>query len=190
MTFRTEIIGEDVLRAALRQLAERATDARPAMESVSQALLRETERIFDREGKGVGLARDWPALSEVTKHQRALAQSRGRQYGKNGKELASYANAKSGVMKILQVSGKLAASIQPVANAHEAGLTTNRVYAGTMFFGAKKGQFGRDRRNHPLPWGDIPGRVFFPVKAEGNDFALTGTAERSVLEILERYLEP
>lgn len=190
MSAKLEMKGADVLQATWRRLAERAGDAEPAMRSVSMALLKETERIFEREGKGVGFDQPWAPLSEVTKHRRALAQAGGKQYGKKGKESARYSAAKSGAMKMLQVSGKLASSIQPVSNSHEAGLTTNRKYAATMFFGAKKGQFGTDSRNHPIPWGDIPPRPFMPVKISGSDYALTEPAQRSVLEILERYLEP
>jgi len=190
---KVQFVGMEAVQAALRQVAQRAGDATPAMQSVSLALLRESERIFAAEGKGVGLDRDWAPLSEVTKRRRMDSALAGKRvYGKNGKELKSYSRAKAaaGLMKILQVSGKLAASVQPVSNAHEAGLTTNRKYAATMFFGAKQGQFGRDSRNHPVPWGDIPGRPFLPVRMSGSDFSLTAPAERSVLEILGHYLDP
>ncbi|MEX3628753.1 MAG: phage virion morphogenesis protein [Burkholderia sp.] len=190
MTLKTEIIGEDRLRATLQRLADRAGHAAPAMAGIAAELLRQTERVFEKEGRGVGLDHDWADLSEVTKHRRALMQSGGRQFGKNGRELKRYARARTGPMKILQVTGTLAKSIQPVSNAHEAGLSTNLAYAATMFFGAKKGQFGHDSRNHPIPWGDIPARPFLPVRTEGSGFKLSNPAERSVIEILERYLEP
>ncbi|MEX3556612.1 MAG: hypothetical protein VB131_08845, partial [Burkholderia gladioli] len=128
---------------------------------------------------------------EVTKHRRALAAAGGRQFGKNGKEIKGYSQATAaGGMKILQQSGKLAASVQPMSNAREAGLTTNRKYATTMFFGAKKGQFGRDGRNHPIPWGDIPARRFFPVRGPENDYRLTEPTEHAVIENLTDYLTP
>ncbi|MBN3779957.1 phage virion morphogenesis protein [Burkholderia sp. Ac-20345] len=189
-SLKTEIVGVQQLRAVLNRVAEHASNAAPAMAGVAAEMLRQTEEIFAKEGRNVGLDHDWADLSDVTKHRRALAQSGGRQYGKNGRELKRYARALAGPMKILQVSGRLAASIQPTSNSHEAGLTTNLAYAATMFYGAKKGQFGTDRRNHPVPWGDIPGRPFFPVRAAGSGFRLTNQAERSVIEILEHYLDP
>lgn len=185
-----KITGEQQLQAALRRVAESMEDASPAMQAVSLVLLRESERIFARQGKGVGLDADWAPLSEVTKHQRALAQSGGRQYGKSGKQLARYTAAKGGLMTILQRSGKLAASVTPVSTSHSAGITTNRRYAATMFFGAKQGQFGRDHRNHPLPWGDIPGRPFLPLRDVRGTPRLTDPAERSVIDVLMRHFAP
>lgn len=185
-----KITGEQQLQAALRRVAQSMEDASPAMRAVSLVLLRETERIFAREGKGVGLDRDWAPLSDVTKHQRALMQSGGRQFSKRGKQLARYTAAANGPMKILQRSGKLAASVTPASTSHTAGITANRKYAATMFFGAKQGQFGRDGRNHPIPWGDIPGRPFLPVRGLGGTPRLTESAERSVVEVLMRHFAP
>jgi phage gpG-like protein len=186
-----KIIGSSELDAALRRVASSMEDASPAMRAVSLVLLRESERIFAQEGRGVGLDQEWAPLSEVTKHRRALMQSGGRQYGKNGKQLPRYTSAAGGLMNILQVSGKLASSVTPTSSAHSAGLTTNRRYAATMFFGARQGQFGRDQRNHPLPWGDIPGRVFFPLRdIHSGGARLTEPAERSVLEVLMQHFVP
>lgn len=186
-----KLVGGATLEAALSRIASSMEDASPATRAISMVLLRETERIFEQEGKGVGLDEEWAPLSEVTQHQRALAQSGGRQYSKNGKELKHYSNAMAGTMKILQRSGKLAASMTPTSDAHSAGITSNRKYAATMFFGAKQGQFGRDRRNHPLPWGDIPGRVFLPLRdIRAGSVRLTESAERSVIEVLMRHLAP
>lgn len=139
MTLKIQIIGEDRLQAALQRLADRSSHAEPAMAGIAAELLRQTERIFEKEGKGVGLDHDWADLSETTKHRRALMQSGGRQFGKNGRELKRYTRARTGPMKMLQVSsGTLAKSIQPVSNAHEAGLSTNLIYAATMFFWRKE----------------------------------------------------
>lgn len=166
-----KITGKETLQAALNKVTGNIADASPAMRGVSMVLLKESERIFAREGKGVGLDEPWAPLSEVTKLRREQTQG-GR------------------TMKILQASGKLAASLTPTSTAHSAGLTTNRVYAATMFFGAKQGEFGRDRRNHPVPWGDIPGRVFLPVRDVRGTPRLTEPAERSVTAMLARHFAP
>lgn len=60
-------------------------------------------------------------------------------------------------------SGGLASSIQPHATNDEAVAGTNKVYAKTQHFGAKKGQFGRTKRGAPIPWGDIPARPFLKL---------------------------
>jgi phage gpG-like protein len=46
-------------------------------------------------------------------------------------------------------------------------VSSTMTYAATQQFGAKQGEFGRDKRNHPIPWGDIPARPFFPDPARG-----------------------
>ena len=86
--------------------------------------------------------------------------------------------------KMLQVTGKLAASIQPQSDATSAQVTTNDVRARTLHYGAKVGEFGRysqlrvrkyaegDYRRKagtvtgfPIPWGNIPGRPFMVIPA-------------------------
>jgi phage virion morphogenesis protein len=53
-------------------------------------------------------------------------------------------------------------------------------YAGVMQFGAAQGAFGKDSRNHPLPWGDIPARVWLGLSEDD---------ERNILDIAETFLE-
>ncbi|MEX3690124.1 hypothetical protein AB3X91_03715 [Paraburkholderia sp. BR14263] len=191
MSADVQFIGGDRLRQVLQQLADRGSNAEPAMRSVSMTLLRESERIFAAQGKGVGLDEEWQPLSEVTKHRRALGNTRsGRQYGKNGKELKSYTAARSGLMQILVNTNNLVRSLTPAHSSRDARVTTSVEYAATMFYGAKQGQFGRDRRNHPLPWGDIPARRFLPLRGTGSDLRLTEPAERAVIENLMDYLRP
>lgn len=36
-------------------------------------------------------------------------------------------------------------------------------HTSTQDLGAKQGAFGRDRRNHPIPWSDIPPRPFLGI---------------------------
>lgn len=43
---------------------------------------------------------------------------------------------------------------------------SNREYAATQHFGAKQGQFGRNKRNAPIPWGDIPARPIFGMSSD------------------------
>ena len=56
---------------------------------------------------------------------------------------------------------------------------TNVVYAATHQFGATRGAFGTTSRGNPIPWGDIPARLFLGVNPE---------TERSILDILRRHL--
>lgn len=169
MELKFRIVGGPQLQAALERVANNAHDASPAMRAISMVLLRESERIFAKEGRGVGLDQPWAPLSETTKKRRAAKSGAGR-------------------MKILQDTGKLVSSLTPTSTSNSASLTTNRVYAATMFFGAKQGEFGRDRRNHPLPWGNIHSRVFLPLRdIHSGSAKLTEPAENSMFEVLKRH---
>ena len=59
-------------------------------------------------------------------------------------------------------------------------LSTNVEYAVVQQFGAKQGAFGRDKRNHPLPWGDIPARPFL---------GFSDRDKADILAILSEYLD-
>lgn len=65
--------------------------------------------------------------------------------------------------KMLQVNGTLAASIQPDSGADFAQVTTADKRAKTLHAGAAQGQFGRSKRNGPIPWGNIPARPFMVI---------------------------
>ncbi len=52
-------------------------------------------------------------------------------------------------------------------------------YAAVQQFGAEQGAFGRNRRNAPIPWGDIPARPFLGVSESD---------EETILDAFARYL--
>ena len=110
------------------------TDARGLTAAWAADLHGGVEDTFEAQG-----APRWAALSKVTLARRAAQNKTG---------------------KMLQVTGKLAASIQPDSGADFAQVTANDVRARTLHFGAAQGAFGRSKRNGPLPWGTIPPRPF------------------------------
>ena len=59
------------------------------------------------------------------------------------------------------------------------------IYASTQQFGAKQGQFGKDKRNHPIPWGDIPARPFFPNAGQG----LPDELQQDIANVLRTALQ-
>lgn len=102
----------------------------------------------------------WPELSDVTIERRAEA---GHWPG-----------------KMLQVSAAgLAASITTQATDSSALVGSNKPYAAMM-------QFGGDRADFPQLWGDIPGRPYLPMDAEGN---LQPGAEKAILVLASAHLE-
>lgn len=76
-------------------------------------------------------------------------------------------------------SGRLGKEILVDANREHAEIGSNLEYSGVMQDGAGRGAFGTDKAGHPLPWGDIPARVFI---------GLSDTEERTILEIVDEHL--
>ncbi|MBD9463926.1 phage virion morphogenesis protein [Pseudomonas sp. Pdm06] len=102
---------------------------------------------------------EWPELSDVTTERRAKT---GHWPG-----------------KILQVSAAgLAASITTQVTDSSAVVGSNKPYAAMM-------QFGGDQADFPHLWGDIPGRPYLPMDAEGN---LQDEAEKAVLDLALPHL--
>lgn len=103
---------------------------------------------------------DWEPLSEVTTERRA----------KHGNWPG----------QMLQVSAAgLAASITTQATDSSALVGSNKPYAAMM-------QFGGNQSDFPHLWGDIPGRPFLPMDAEGE---LQPEAEEAILELALSHLE-
>ncbi|CAH0144125.1 phage virion morphogenesis protein [Pseudomonas brassicacearum] len=82
--------------------------------------------------------------------------------------------------KMLQVSAAgLAASITTQATDRSALVGSNKPYAAMM-------QFGGDQADFPQLWGDIPGRPYLPLDAEGG---LQPEAEKAILEMALVHLK-
>lgn len=63
-------------------------------------------------------------------------------------------------------SGVLKNSIYSRYDSDAAYVYTAVKYAPTHQFGARQGQYGRSRRNGPIPWGDVPARPFMLIQDE------------------------
>ena len=103
---------------------------------------------------------DWQPLSDVTTERRK----------------------KSGTWpgQVLQVSAAgLAASISSQSDDSSALVGSNKPYAAMM-------QFGGDKSDFPHLWGDIPGRVYLPMDAEGQ---LQPDAEEAILDLAMDHLK-
>lgn len=153
-------VDDTPVQAVLGTVVQRLADKTPAMRAIAGVLLQETGRNFAAQGRP-----GWAALSATTIARRSKT---GHWPG-----------------QILRVSGRLASSITPEHSAVMAAIGTNVKYAATQQFGAAQGQFGRDGRNHPLPWGNIPARPFLPITA---DHALQPAAVTAVLAAIWEVL--
>ena len=139
------IFDDDEIKAGLMRLARAGEDLRPVMREIAAAMEAGAERAFQEKKAPDG--KRWQPLSEETTIPRRREQ--GKWPG-----------------QILQVSGGLAGSITSDSDALSAYAGTNKIYAPTHQFGARKGQYGRTKRGGPIPWGDIPARPFLGVSSE------------------------
>lgn len=83
--------------------------------------------------------------------------------------------------KPLQDTRRLYNSITERSTANSAEVATNVIYAPLQQFGAKQGQFGKSKRNTPLPWGNIPAREYFPID---DNFNINNIGLARVMETL------
>lgn len=77
-------------------------------------------------------------------------------------------------------SGRLGKEIASSFTRDAAEVGSALEYSGVMQNGAKKGAFGKTRTGRPVPWGDIPARVWLGISAED---------QRNILDIVKTALE-
>lgn len=136
------------LERKLARARKHALDMRPAFNEIGEILLSSIEENFQQEGRYsspdsvMGGNRTWDELAEPTKEQRA----------KKGKWPG----------KILQVKGKLAASINKQVTHWGVTIGTNKIQAALLQHGGKAG------RGHKVT---VPARPFIVVQDEDLDDA-------------------
>lgn len=77
-------------------------------------------------------------------------------------------------------SGRLGKEIASSATRDAAEIGSVLEYSAVMQNGAKKGAFGKGRNGRPVPWGDIPARVWLGISAED---------EKNILDIVDEFME-
>lgn len=77
-------------------------------------------------------------------------------------------------------SGRLGKEIAGLATRDASEIGSSLEQSGVMQGGAKKGAFGKTKTGRPVPWGDIPARVWLGISAED---------ERNILDIVDEHLE-
>ena len=163
------VIDDNQLQAALQRLEYAGVDLSPAMRKIAQALLLETERNFETEGRP-----KWAPLSEATKHARLGGK---KAYKKNGELTVAAQRRQDAGFRILQHTGQLAASVSTDYDSNQAVIGSNKVYAAIHQFG---GEAGRGRKV------EIPARPYLPVTTDGN---LQPEAREEVLDTILRHLK-
>lgn len=147
----------DRLQAALRKVEWAVGDLAPLMKGIAVELASITEENFENEGQS---GNDWQTLSAVTT---GIREATGNWPG-----------------QMLQVSAAgLAASITTHADDSSALVGSNKPYAAMMHYGGDKADF-------PHLWGDIPGREYLPMDADG---VLQPEAEEAILDLAMAHIE-
>jgi phage gpG-like protein len=126
--------------AAFRRLLANSQRPEPAMAAIAARMLAAVEDNFRAEGRPLR----WKPLKASTLAARAAARKSG---------------------KILQATGKLAASITPFHSREEAGVGTNRPYAAAMNNGSRPHEI-KPRNKKALAFA---GGVFRRVQHPGTD---------------------
>lgn len=133
-------VDDQKVQASFRRLIAKSQHPEVAMAAIAARMLGAVEDNFRAEGRPV----KWKPLKASTLAARAVA-------GKSG--------------KILQATGKLAASITPFHGGNFAGVGTNRPYAAAMNNGSRAHEIV-PRTKQALAFG---GKVFKRVKHPGTD---------------------
>jgi phage gpG-like protein len=178
----------DQFEATLTRIAAAVTNASPVMAEIAGIMWDAVEENFRQEGRP-----RWLGLAPSTLQSRVGGQlKRGRGVFKSGAWSLALGQRVAASVKILQRSGRLAASITPSHDATSASVGTNLVYAAIQHFGGQTkphvilpkngkalhfgGIFAR-RVNHP--GSKIPARPYL---------ALTNTDNLAIEEAMSNYL--
>lgn len=167
------------VEALLSHIKNKADHLEPALASIGQVLKERVRLTFTDLKTPDGVT--WKPLSPVTKFNRAKRVGGG-VYNKAGtrttkKFTDAYLSANP-----LNDTGVLRDSIAYQLSGQAVEIGTNAPQAAMMNFGAKQGAFGKNKRNTPIPWGDVPARQFMPDKH------LPVAWEQDVIKIVNDHL--
>ncbi|WP_418648884.1 phage virion morphogenesis protein [Thauera butanivorans] len=189
-------ITEDQVTRRLAELLKAGENLTPAMRAISGLLNDLTEEAFARQAQPGGPK--WAPLARSTIEGRigrwAKAAGGTRKDGRISKAVANRAAG----AKLLQDTGRLAASVHGSSGADFAQIGVSAVYAAIHQFGGKTSPSTiRPKRAKALAIGDavvksakhpgstIPARPYLPLA--GDSGQLTAPAREGILEILSRH---
>lgn len=148
--------------AALERLSKATANPSPALKTIGERLVESTKARFKSSTAPDGSR--WAANSQAT-YLAHLGRAKSL-HRKDGRFSAKGTAKIMGKRPLIGESGNLSQLIHARVSNSELLVGSSMEYAATQQFGAKQGAFGRYKRNHPLPWGDIPARPFLGVSDE------------------------
>lgn len=155
----SDVLGE------LQGLIDRIENQQPVWNAVGELLIASTRRRFatSTAPDGSSWLANKPSTVDNFLRKRSGTRTKRGAVSAKGKRLVG--NKKPLIGDSRQLSQQI------IKQASRTGVTigSNRIYAATQQFGAKKGSFGSDSRGRSIPWGDIPARPFLGL--DDNDRA-------------------
>ncbi len=140
-------------------LSHAVNDPSPVLKGIGEALVKSTKQRFQTSTAPDGSR--WAPNSQAT-YLRDLGSAKSL-HGKDGRINSKGSGKVMGKRPLIGETGNLSQQIHWRVDADALSVGSTMEYAATQQFGAKQGAFGRDKRNHPIPWGDIPARPFLGV---------------------------
>lgn len=151
---------------ALQELSRRVSDISEPLNEIGIEFAERIRQQFSRGESPYG--NKWAALSAVTQAKNKGRRSGGEPLRDTGRLMASISHQMSDGGKTVSISA------------------TNVKYANTHQFGARQGQYGRTKRNGPIPWGNVPARPFMPIV--GSAVVLPNDWSQTAIDIIADYL--
>lgn len=145
--------------AQLREASERLDDMKPVYEDIGEHLTQSHRQRFQQ-----GVAPDgsaWAPKSPVTL------------------EIYRRRGDRADPRPLIGPSGRLSTELSYLATGESVEFGSNLIYSSVMQTGAAKGAFGSDSRGRPIPWGNIPARVWL---------GLSDQDERDIIDITDEHL--
>lgn len=157
------------MRTGLARLLQATTHPAPALRAIGETLVASTKQRFGdsrgpdgqrwEENTETTLARWLGSGSNVYSKRRTA--SGGRTLTKKGQ--ARLANKRPLIGETRALSSLI---VYQLLSDQAVVVGSVMEYAVTHQFGAQKGEFGRNKRGSPIPWGDIPARPFLGLSAD------------------------
>ena len=134
-------IDDSKVRQAFSRLRAASHDTSPAMRAIGEIVLASTRERFRTETTPDGSP--WADTTPATKRRKSRNTNR-----------------------ILTHRGYLSGQLTIRHGRNWVDIGSNRIYASTHQFGARKGAFGTTKSDRPIPWGNIPARPFLGLSPE------------------------
>lgn len=168
----TITIDDQHVTDVLRELQRRLDDMQPAMQQVGDYLVGSAKARFATSTAPDGTP--WARNSQVTylrmiESRAGTALTRGRNAGRLSAKGIGAAIAKK---PLIGDTHHLRDTLYPISGRDSVAVGSPEKYAAVQQFGEAQGAAGRDRRNHPIPWGTIPARPFMGLSAGDGDTVL------------------